>query len=68
MATKPKVGKYIPSLNATEAFVRSGPVYDNSPVVGAVSGASVVPEADEAYWMNQSCDIDKAIADLQKRR
>lgn len=65
---KPKVGKYIPSLNATEAFVRSNPVYENRPVVGAVSGASVVPEADEAFWANQVCDIDKAIAEIQKKR
>ncbi len=40
MASKPKVGKYIPSLNATEAFVRSGPVYDNAPVVGFTMNAA----------------------------
>jgi hypothetical protein len=63
-----KVGKYIPPYKATEAFVRSGAVYDNAPVMGAVSGSTVVIDADKAMDMNIDCDIDKAIENIQKSK
>lgn len=67
MSSKPKIGKYIPSLNATEAFVRSGASYENRPVSGAVSGATVVVNADSVMDFEPGFDIDKAIEKIQKR-
>ena len=65
MSSKPKIGKYIPSLNAT--FVRSGASYENRPVSGAVSGSTVVVNADSVMNFEPGFDIDKAIEKIQKR-